>query len=242
MRIRGLLFASLGALLLVAACKKTVEGEDQAWQRNAQRVNELAAVYPGFANALREQQQRAQAAMTAARAISDKEQSARKMAEANGLIDGGLVYSLGQLESRSKTLREKLVAANTAAVDTSDQAGARVAAEDAQRILRNVDDIIKAGAPSADAAAAVLRKIDGDLSSATANLDRVIAAARARKQEAAKTAAAASGTTAAPAGAVAHAQWKCTYCNHMNDESRKKCENCGAPQPTAQATPKPKKR
>jgi hypothetical protein len=234
MRNRGLLVAALGVSLCVAACKKTVEGENQAWQRNVQRVNELAAVYPGFANALHEQQKHAEDAMAAARGVSDKELAAKKMAEANALLDGGFIYSLGQLDARSRSLREKIITANNDATQAGDPASARLAADDAQRILRNLDDTLKTGAPNADAAAAVLRKIDGDLSSASANLDRVIAAARARKAEATKaaTAAPAAGGASAP---VAVAQWKCTYCNHMNDDGRKKCENCGAPRPEPKA-------
>jgi hypothetical protein len=136
----------------------------------------------------------------------------------------------------------------TANSDTTTPGGdpaARVAADDAQRILRNTDDALKTGAPGADAATAVMSKVDGDLTSATANLDRVISAARTRKQEAAKLAAGASGTTAAPGttgGAVAQVQWKCTYCNHMNADSRQKCEECGAPRPQPKVAPAAKKK
>ena len=80
-----------------------------------------------------------------------------------------------------------------------------------------------------------------DLSSAGANLDKVIAAAKQRKAEAAKTAAAAPGAAGA-AAPVAKMQWKCTYCNHMNDDSRSKCENCGAPRPAAKTAPPAKKK
>lgn len=242
---RGLLVAALGASLFAASCKATVEGENKAWDGNVQRVNQLAAVYPGFATALHEQQKRAEDAMTAARGVSDKEQQARKMAEANALLGSGFVASLGSLESQTRQLRDKLVSANSDTTPGGDQA-ARLAADDAQRILRNTDDALKAGAPSADAAAAVLGKIDGDLRSASANLDRVIAAAKARKQEAAKLAAGASGTTVAPSGGasapVAQVQWKCTYCNHLNADSRQKCEECGAPRPQPKALPAPKKK
>jgi hypothetical protein len=234
MRRKG--WSVVALLFLVASCKKTVEGENKNWQRNVARVTQLQALYPGFANALKEQQKRAEDAMAAARAVSDPQQSAKKMADANALIDSGFVYTLSQIDAHVKSLREKLVTANTQAEHASDQAGAKAATDDAQRILKNVDDALKAGAPTADAAAAVVQKIDSDISSAASNLDRVIAAAQQRKAEAAKATAAA---TAAPAGAaaVAKVQWKCTYCGHMNDDARQKCENCGAPRPTAKAAP-----
>ena len=240
---RGLLVAALGASLFAASCKATVEGENKAWDGNVQKVNQLAAVYPGFANALHEQQKRAEDAMTAARAVSDKEQQARKMADANAILNGGFVASLSAIDGKTRQLRDKLVTANSDPTTPGGDPAARVAADDAQRILRNTDDALKTGAPSADAATAIMSKVDGDLSSATANIDRVIAAARTRKQEAAKVAAGASGTTAAPGGAaVAQVQWKCTYCNHMNADSRQKCEECGAPRPQPKAVPAPKKK
>ncbi|HEX4458471.1 MAG TPA: Ran-binding zinc finger domain-containing protein [Polyangia bacterium] len=244
---RGLLVAALGASLFAASCKATVEGENKAWDANVQKVNQLAAVYPGFANALHEQEKRAEDAMTAARAVGDKEQQARKMADANAVLNGGFVATLTSLDGRPRQLREKLLTANSDTTVPGGDPAAKVAADDAQRILRNTDDALKAGAPSADAATAVLAKVDGDLQSATTNVDRVITAARQRKQDAAKTAAAASGTTAAPGaagapGAVAQVQWKCTYCNHMNADSRQKCEQCGAPRPQPKAIPAPKKK
>ena len=247
MRARGLMVVALGAgLFLTASCKKTVEGENQAWTRNLQQVQELAAQYPGFANALREQQKNAEAAMAGAREISDKEASAKKMAEANSLLGDGFVYTLSRLDSKQKELRSKLITASTEAEHVADAAGARAAADDAQRILRNLDDALKTGAPDAATASGVLRRIDGDLQSAGSNLDRVIASAKQRKAELAKAAGASGATTptngGAPAAPVAKVQWKCTYCQHMNDDARTKCENCGAPAPRPRPPLRPPKR
>jgi len=224
---------------LLAGCTKTVEGENKAWLRNVQRVGEMSATYPAFATALAEQKKRAEDAMAAARAVSDKEQSAKKMSEANDLLETSFVNTLSNLDGKQKSLRTKLISATTEAEHASDQAGARAAVEDAQRILRNFDDAIKAGAPTADAAQVVVRKIDGDLSSATTNVDKVISAAKARKDAAAKPGApGAPGTAAAPGGAppapgapVPKPQWKCEYCKAMNDDSRTTCSSCGAAKP-----------
>jgi hypothetical protein len=232
MRTQVVMAVVVAATMLSAGCKRTVEGEDQAWTANLKRTQELAAQYPGFAGALREQQKRAEDAMTQARAVSDKEQAAKQMGAANAILNEGFVYTLSQVEPRTRALRQKLVDATTAAEHASDQAGAKVATDDAQRILRNADDALKAGASDAASAGVVLRKLDADLSSASSNLDRVIASAKARKQEATKAAAAASGASTAP---VAATQWKCTYCGHLNDAIAKKCTECGAPKPDPSA-------
>jgi hypothetical protein len=244
MRARGLVVVALSAGLLGAACKKTVEGENKAWDRNVQQIASLSATYPSFANALKEQQKRAEDAMTAARSVSDKEAAAKKMAEANDMIGSGFVSMLSGLDGRTRTLRNKLVTAATGAEQGADQMGAKVVSDDAQRILGNIDAALKTGAPDATQAEAILRKLDADLTSASSNVDRVIEAANKRKAEAAKVAAApAAGTTgAAAAVAPAKVQWKCTYCNHMNDDARSKCENCGAPRPApGSAKPAPGK-
>lgn len=227
MRARASVWLLLGLGLLSASCKRTVEGEDQAWSANLRHVQELSAQYPGFANALKEQQKRAEDAMAAARSMADKEQAAKKMSEANAMLSGGFVSTLGQIDSRARALRTKLVTATTEAEHGSDQAGAKVATDDAQRILRNVDDTLKSGAADPDAAGAVVRKIDGDLTSASSNLDKVMASAKARKTEATK----AMSGSAVPVKVT----WKCTYCGHINDDSAKKCPNCGAPRPDPNA-------
>jgi rubrerythrin len=199
-------------------------------------------LYPGFAAALAEQRKKAEDAMTAAKAVSDPEASAKQMAQANSLLTGGFVSTLGELDGKTKTLREKLVTASTEAEHASDQAGAKAATDDAQRILKNVDEQLKTGAPDAIAAAVLVRKIDGDISSATSNLNRVIDASTKRKQAATKPAAAAPGGPNAPAPAPPpKVTWKCTYCGHVNDDSAKKCPNCGAPRPDPNAAPKKKK-
>jgi rubrerythrin len=238
MRARGLVVAALGCGLMLTACKHTVEGENKEWDRNVQHVAEVKALYPGFGAALDEQLKRAQDAMAAARNISDKEAAARSMAQANELLTQGFVYTLGQLDTRSKALRQKLVTASATAQDPSDQAAARAATEDAQRILKNVDDTLKTGAPDATAAAAVVRKIDGDLSSASANLERVLDGARKRKQAATAQAAGGPAGAAAAAAAPVKVTWKCTYCGHVNDDGAKKCSECGAPRPDPNAPPK----
>jgi chromosome segregation ATPase len=239
--MRGLVAVALGATLLAGGCKKTVEGENKAWDRNIQRINQLAAVYPGFASALQEQQKRAEDAMTAARSIGSQEEAAKKMAEANALIDSGFVYTLSQIDSRTRTLRDKIVTVTTEAEHGADQVAAKALTDDAQRILQNVDATLKQGAPNAGAAQMVLAKVEQDISSAGANLDKIIAAARQRKAEAAKATAAApaAGAAGAPGAPVAKVQWKCSYCSHMNDDSRQKCENCGAPRSEAKTKAAP---
>src|SRR5205823_13377998 len=136
-----------------------------------------------------------------ARAIGSQEESAKKMGDANSMIGGGWVYGLSQIDSRTRALRDKIVTATTGATEAADQVAARAVTDDAQRILTGVDATLKAGAADAAGATAVVRKVEADISSAGANLDRIIAVAKQRKAEAAKAAAPAAGAAGA-AGAT----------------------------------------
>jgi len=223
----------VAVVLLVPACKKTVEGETKAWTRNTQTIQELNALHPGFAAALKEQQDGAQALMASAKSISDPEASAKKMAEANSALVGGFVMTLRGVDSKTRGVREKSVTATTTATDVVDRIAARQASDDAQRVIATAEDFLQRGAPNVAAATAILRKVDEDLSAAERNLDRVIQNAR-NKRTAAK--AGAAGTAAAGAGAAGAAGqakpvaagWKCSYCNFANEPTAARCRNCGA--------------
>ena len=226
---------ALGLVLALtgASCKKTQEGESKNWERNTKRAQELMALYPGFAPAIQAQMAKAQEAMTAAKAISSPEESARKMSESNSLLSGGFMGTLGGLQGKVKNVREKMASASTGATGP-DQAGAQTVVADAQRILASTDEMLKRGAADPVGAAAVVSKIDGDLTEAAKNLDKVIEANK-KREAAAKGTPGAAPAAAAAAGAGAQAEkavpatWKCKYCAKANDGTVAKCKGCGAP-------------
>jgi hypothetical protein len=241
--MRGLMMVALGASLLQAGCKRTVQGENAAWTHNVQHVAELSAQYPGFANALKAEQKRGEELMSQARSMSDQVASANKMGEANAVLVTGWIAQLDQLALRTRALREKSIAAATEAEHGGDQVAAKTATDDAQRVLRSMDDTLKTPVADAAAAASVLLKLEGEISVAASNLDRVLASARERKAAAARAAAAPpAGAPGAPGAPVAKVQWKCSYCNAMNDDAKQKCHNCGAPRMAAKTPPPAKKK
>lgn len=214
-------------LCVIPACKKTVEGESKRWERNLTQVQELKALYPGFSKALDEQQKKAQAAMEAAKAVGDAEQSAKAMAEANGLLGGGFVGSLAGMDSKLRVIREKMVKATTAAGDKTDRQAAKQVTDDAQRQIGSLDQTLKQGAENAVAASAIVRKVQADLEAIEKNLDHVISAATEKKE--AVKADPAKADPAAPAPAAA--DWTCEYCQKANPAAAGKCGNCGADKP-----------
>ncbi len=222
--------AGLAALFCVSSCKKTPEAEAKSWVRNTTRAQELCALYPGFTPAIKSQQALAQAAMDAAKAISNPEEAARKMSDANGLLSGGFVGGLSSLDDKVRKVREKIAGVSASANPGPEQAATQTTLAEAQRVLSGVEATLKQGATEPVGAAALVRKMEADLSSVTSSLDTLLSAAK-KRQEAAKTPqAAAVGTESAAAAAAPKAEsWKCSYCGRQNEGSGTKCTGCGAP-------------
>jgi len=214
-------------LLLLPACKKTVEGETKSWTRNLQRVQRLKTLYPGFAAALDARRKEAAEAMEAAKKISNKANAAKMMAAANSQLMSGFVGKLDDVDGKIKRLRSRALSATSGARDRSDRLAARHAAEDARRVLREVDELLRRGAETPAAATTILSKVEGDLRFAKTNLDRVIKRA-GDKRKAARKATKVREQKAARKEA-AKKPWKCSYCDHMNPPTALKCKNCNAP-------------
>lgn len=232
--------------LLGAACAKTAEKEDARWTKAQANADRLAAVYPGFSSALKAQKQKAQTAMTAAKAVSDEKQRIDKMSDANDLLTGGFVRDLGNLDSAEKRLRRKMTDATRQATTETLRMSAKQASKSAERVLKGVRKRLEAGASDPAAAKAVLSKLTSDIREAERNVDRVIKDAK-KAVAAAKKATGAAGAGAAGAGAAAKptptkvANWTCEYCGRSNHGDKLSCEGCGAGK-SAKADKKKKKK
>lgn len=224
-------------VLLLSGCKKTVEGEQQRWDANVGEVRGLMAKYPGFKPALEARLTRAQAIYDAAGSLGDEAKIA-KLAEANGVIGQDFVADLRGLEDKLKKLRESRVEAAAKAGDESSRLGAKVAAEDAGATITRVEATLATGASDEAGAAAVLDKIDGDIATAQAAVDKVLAADREKKDDA-KAKADADAKAKADADAKV-APWKCGYCGAENSHEHGACASCGAPRGDAKGDAKAK--
>jgi hypothetical protein len=218
--------------LLFAGCKKTVEGEEKAWSSNVSQIQTLTAQYPGFKPPLEARLDSARAIHDAAGALSGDAQL-EKLVEANRTLMGGFVGQLRSLDRKIKQLREKRVEAAAQAGDDSSRLGAKLAAEDAQKALDRVDEILKQGAKDEAEASAILQKIHADLDTARAAIDKVLKVDATRKSEqaAAQEAKAAADAKAKEEAEAKVAPWKCEYCDGQNPAEETKCGSCGAARP-----------
>jgi hypothetical protein len=227
--MRTMAIGCVALLLVVAACKKSVEGEAKRWTSANSTVDELIVLYPGFKAALEEQRQKAKAAMDAAEAISEETQRIDKMAAANTLLTSGFVGQLRDADRTIKKIREKAIEISGKATDESDRMTARQAADQANRVIAQVEGSLRQGVPDAASAAIMLRKVTEDLRAAQDNLERAarIAQDKRRATEAAEQAEKAPANTEPPAAQA----WTCEYCDHKNPSDSTTCQNCGAARP-----------
>lgn len=229
-RFSRALFVLLTAfMMVVGACSKSVEGETKRWTANSTRVSELSAQYPGFKAAIEARKVAAQKLRDAADGL-DGDAKIAKLSEANTALMATFVDDLDELDDRVKRLREARVEAAAKAGDSSSQLGAKVAAEDAQKTLDRIDGILKTGAADEAAAAAVLKKIETDLDTAQAAVDKVLAIDKEKKDEAAaaKKSEVDSKAAADAKAAAQVAPWKCEYCGSENAHDDASCKSCGA--------------
>lgn len=225
---RGLLVWTVALAMLAGACSKTVEGESNRWTANTATVAELSAQFPGFKPAIEARKQAAQKIYDAAAGL-DGDAKIEKLSEANTTLMNGFVRELEVIDDRMKKLREGRVEAASLAGDST-KLGAKVAVEDAQKALDRAEAALKAGAADEAGAAAILKRVNGDLETAQAALDKLLAVDKAKKDDAA-AAQKSEGDAKAAAAAAADAKvapWKCEYCGNSNTHDKTSCESCGA--------------
>lgn len=221
-------------MLLLGGCKKSVEGEQQAWRTNVEQVKGLSATYPGFAPPLEARLTKATELHDAADSL-DGDAKIDKLSEANSALMAGWVRDLQGLDEAMKTLRTKRVEAAAQAGDESSRLGAKVAAEDAQKALDRAQKALETGAKDEAGATAVVKSVKSDIDTAAKAVDAVLKADKSKKDEKAATQDAKDAKDAkAKAEADAKvAPWKCEYCGAENPHDEASCKSCGAPKAAA---------
>ena len=212
------------ALLLLASCSRSVEGETSAWASNKTRLSELKALYPGFSAALESMMGQAESAWNAASSISNEDEKIAKMAEANALIGSGWVGDLGGMDAQKRKLRDEASRLNSKAKTPADRMTASSINSSASMAVSRVESDLRMGAADAAGAAAIVRRAMEDLRSAQKMVDDM--ESNLRKNKGTTTTAGGSDNTK-PAD-VEPATWTCGYCSKTNDKSAHECSGCGA--------------
>lgn len=173
------------------SCKPSVEGEQEAWERNKKQVSELVQQYPNFAPAIEIQFAKATEAMAAAITISDVEQKAEAMDAANDLISSSFVGKLASLESRMERIGDQQAKLGSMRMKQSVVKRAENALEASHRAMRTTEKALRSGSSTIEGAEALISEANSDLISANGKLSGAIRAAKKsmkpKKQKAQKT-------------------------------------------------------
>ena len=217
-------------MLLLGGCKKSIEGEQQAWKTNTEQVKGLMATYPGFKAPLEARLTKAGELHDSADSL-DGDAKIDKLAEANSTLMAGWVRDLQGLDEAMKDLRTKRVEAAARAGDESTRLGAKVAAEDAQKALDRSQKALETGAKDEAGATAVVKSVKSDIDTAAKAVKAVLDADKGKKDEkVAEQETKDAKDAAAKAEAEAKvAPWKCEYCGTENPHDATSCTSCGAP-------------
>lgn len=220
-------------LLFTVACKKTVESEKKAWDRNLKKIEKLSFEYPNFKNVLQQQRIKAEAVMKAADAITKEEDKISKMAEANKTINAAFVSNLSSIKSKKQSLKEKIVQVKGMKMEMNERFAANRAISDADRAVMDAEDKIRQDIQNISQAESLTGLVLSDLKSAESGLeavsrkikDRIAAEKRIEneKKQVVQKEEAAKKELAKPI--------KCNYCGTLNPPTRSNCKSCGAPLP-----------
>jgi hypothetical protein len=222
------------ALLLVASCSKpTVESETKRWEAAKTNLETLIATYPGFKLALDQVKSDANAQWESALKIAEEEKKIEAMKATVLMVSRSFVRPLSSISAKIEKLKDLSTEATQAgSVDNADKEALRIAQNEANITLNNVESILKnREVTTAVQATAIIEDVDKQLASASKRIKKVMDTVASKKNaaKAASDTAAANKAKDETVKEEAKKPVKCPYCNTMNPPDALKCSSCGAP-------------
>ena len=158
----------------LSSCRKGMEKEVEKWDRAKGKAQELMAVYPSFTVVIENELKTAQLAMNRAMAENGRKARMAKMAEASSMLQGGTVGFLDHIDKDTIELRNKVMAAASAARTEKARVAIEVPADRAQGVLKKADDVLVNGVDDEQQVQIVLKQLESDVRSAIDALDKVL--------------------------------------------------------------------
>jgi hypothetical protein len=227
--------------IFIISCKPTVENEQKSWNDNLQKMSTLKSTYPAFASFIDSKIAAAKTIWSQAEGISDKDQKAKKMSEANDIFETGCVYQLSEMKDKMRNVDNKISDVKDAkrGEKGTDKHYANDAVDDAQQSLKEVGQILYNGKTTISSepcevisrAYALLTKSYDNLVSAqnklsnknSSNYNNNSNNSNSNNSKNSNNSNQSNKTNQSPA------KIKCEYCGTMNDATATKCSSCGAP-------------
>lgn len=218
-------------IFTLISCKKTVEGENQAFESNLRQLNELMSEYPQFKPALQQCMNEGKKAMEEARKVSDEKQRIEKMAQANTTLYPISASDLNNIRNLKDKLKREI----------SDESDLKKLSRNEQNTLdRAIDDARdaekKADRYIMDHKADNLSEMAGYVANATRELNAAYDDLNRLKNRYKKPVENKdkdkdknnNSKDGKDSESNTSKVVKCEYCGKKVDATKEKCESCGA--------------
>lgn len=224
-------------LVIFSACKKTVEGEKNAFDRNVQTLNQMSAKYPGFAEVMKEELNKAKQVFESAASISDEKSRIDKMSEANNVFYNGVSGLLSRYESNVNNLQSSIRNIGNKSIDANERQGLRVdmAIMNAQNAINNANTRLMNAKPTDySSALAVVNQSLQEIDMQYDNLRRIEQSLNKSNQAQNKNQDSLNNQNNGGGGSTSDntpkvEMIKCKYCGQSYDKlANKACPGCGA--------------
>ena len=222
----------LAILFLTASCQKTIEGEQKNYDANIQKLDEVAAKYPGFKKVCEIIKSDASKQMESAKNLSEEKSKIEGMSAANAIASPTWVNNLSDMDNKINAIRDMITKAAQNAKDKNDSDAAWAASrqgEDAISEAKNKLENSKVNNTSD--AAVIVSSVMSNLDAAEKRLSDVVktaqdkVAAEKKAENDAKTAEEQKNADEEQKKAPV----KCGHCGKTCPAGTKKCDGCGAP-------------
>jgi hypothetical protein len=100
--------ALLTIAVLLISCGPSVEGEKEDWTENLKNMETLKTKYPSMSEKIGQTVEAAKLVLDQAETIADEDEKAKKMDEANNLLETGCVGNLYNLETKISSVKSKI--------------------------------------------------------------------------------------------------------------------------------------
>lgn len=235
MKNRLNLLILLLSIIVFSACKKTVEGEKNSFDRNVQTLNQMSAKYPNFAEVMQQELSRAKQIFESASSISDEKAKIDKMAEANNVFYNGVSGGLSRYENKVINLQNSIRNIGEKSIDANERQGLRVdlAINNAQNSINNSNTRLISSKPTdLSSALAIINQSLQEINMQYDNLQRIQSSLNNSKQAQNKNDSLNNqnqGGNSNVDNTPKVVMVKCKYCGQSFDKmAHKTCHGCGA--------------
>lgn len=229
--MKKILTTSILFLFILYSCGPSSKNEAEKWTKNLTELNTLKVKYPSFTSLIDEKIKEATEVYKSAESISDEEQKAQKMRDANNIFETGCLGSLKNIKAKFDALDKKKAELKKirAGQSQSDISYSEVVIKDLERSVKRTKKAMKANVSPTlcddfEDSYKNLIYSEEDIDRAISNIKQKI---QDKKDSSSKVQTDNANSTNNKTEVAKDI--KCEYCGVFNPPTSSKCSSCGAP-------------